>query len=279
MSEAEHWSAGLQAEPGFWPPPPELVAWAQTCKTPERAWSRCKDGSWLLWALAHTGADHCTLVLSACDCARQALPLVPAGDDRPLVAIEGAEAWARWEESCTSLDDARHLIIQACDEALAEGGHPNVHALFAARYALQAIWNPQFAHQAALSAVQALGDVPRPRRWSRVVLPSKKTRAVQAAQVELIRSRPYPLLQPDLHARGRARASLQVAWDLLAERTPSDLTELSTTQVLCSWWTARSLGLDPKDELARALAQRLQLVPELRGQVAAILQDLRGCDA
>lgn len=264
MSEEEHWSAGLQAEHDGWSPPPELLTWARTCKTPERAWSRCKSAEWLLWALAHTGAHRPTLVLTACDCARLLLPVVRAGDNRPLAAIEGAEGWARGEVSRSELDRFSDALTEACEEAVEEDR--SVRAVLAAQGALVAVMYPTRASIVARQVVWALG-----RGWDRAGTPHKETRAVEARLIELVRSRPYPLLHPEPNAWSQAPEPLRVAWDLVIERAPSDLTALSTTQQICSWWTARSLGLDPADELARALAQRLQLAPELRGQVSAIL--------
>ena len=81
MSDKEHWSSELAAQP-------ELAAWARGQPSPEAAWPMCPRGDWLLWALAHTAADHRTLVLSACDCARLALPYAWEDDPRPLAAIE-----------------------------------------------------------------------------------------------------------------------------------------------------------------------------------------------
>jgi hypothetical protein len=63
----------------------------------ETAWRVCEDGSWMLWGAAEIGVRRKSVVLATCDCVRPALPYVPAGENRPRVAIETAEKWARGE--------------------------------------------------------------------------------------------------------------------------------------------------------------------------------------
>jgi hypothetical protein len=60
----------------------------------------------MLWVIGKTvgppgDASRKPLVMAACECARLALPYVSAGEERPLRAIETAEAWCRDE---TTLD-------------------------------------------------------------------------------------------------------------------------------------------------------------------------------
>jgi len=79
----------------------EAIRWVSGQTTPERAWASCARGDWMLWALGHI--HHATdarrsLVLAACECARLALPHVLPGEDRPRLAIETAERWARGED-------------------------------------------------------------------------------------------------------------------------------------------------------------------------------------
>ena len=71
--------------------------WAESQPNAYTAWRTCPRGDWLMWWLSRAGLDRKTLVLAACDCARLVLHLVPDGEDRPRVAIETAEAWARGE--------------------------------------------------------------------------------------------------------------------------------------------------------------------------------------
>lgn len=60
------------------------------------AWAECSRGDWMLWLLGMLPTTpRPTLVLAACECARLSLHKVPAGEDRPRLAIEAAEDWAR----------------------------------------------------------------------------------------------------------------------------------------------------------------------------------------
>ena len=67
------------------------------------AWRDCRDARWMLNAVADV-VPRQSLVLAACACARTVLHLVPAGETRPLRAIEVAEAWCRGE---ATLDEVR----------------------------------------------------------------------------------------------------------------------------------------------------------------------------
>ena len=77
----------------------EAVAWARTQKSLAIAWEHCERADWMLWLLGHTleptVSEHRRLTLVACGCARKVLHLIPAGEDRPRLAIEAAEKWAR----------------------------------------------------------------------------------------------------------------------------------------------------------------------------------------
>ena len=82
------------------------VQWADQYPSLQAAWDACEHGDWMLWLMGRTcggigSASRRTLVLAACACARLALPHVPAGKERPLLAIETAERWARRERGVT----------------------------------------------------------------------------------------------------------------------------------------------------------------------------------
>jgi hypothetical protein len=82
----------------------EAVDWCQDYEGLEAAWLACERADWMLWLIGKTikdGDAQKPLVLVACECARLALPYVPEGEDRPLKAIETAEAWARGDSSAT----------------------------------------------------------------------------------------------------------------------------------------------------------------------------------
>ena len=64
------------------------------------AWRECLRGDWLLWLCAKQIGEpgwptHQAVVLAACACAEVALVYVPAGEDRPRLALEAARKWTR----------------------------------------------------------------------------------------------------------------------------------------------------------------------------------------
>ena len=73
--------------------------WAATRTSAEAVWTECERGDWLLWLAARAGVDRREVVLAACAVARTALQYVRAGEERPRIAIETAERWARGEAS------------------------------------------------------------------------------------------------------------------------------------------------------------------------------------
>ena len=92
----------------------DAIAWVGKRRNAQKAWDECPRGDWLLWYAALKGVDRKVLVLAACACARTALVHVPVGKDRPLRAIETAEAWARGE---ATIDQVRKAYAAAADAA------------------------------------------------------------------------------------------------------------------------------------------------------------------
>jgi len=82
------------------------IDWLRTQSTPRQAWESCERADWLLWIAERHGAPESAVRLAACACARTALQYVPAGEDRPLRAIETAERFARGEATVEELDAA-----------------------------------------------------------------------------------------------------------------------------------------------------------------------------
>jgi hypothetical protein len=98
----------------------EAIEWAEPYTTLAEAWEACQRGDWMLWLAAK--AKLCTrqqLVLAACECARLALRHVPAGEGRPLAAIETAEAWARGEAKLEQVRSAAAAAAYAAYAAYA----------------------------------------------------------------------------------------------------------------------------------------------------------------
>jgi hypothetical protein len=85
----------LRALGACWP----AIDWASTQPDAITAWRNCDKPEWLFWLAPRIGATHQQIVLAACACARTALRYIPEEEERPLMAIEAAEAWARGEVS------------------------------------------------------------------------------------------------------------------------------------------------------------------------------------
>jgi hypothetical protein len=86
-------------------------------RTPQQAWDECPDPRWMFWWLGHTPHDRKTLVLCVCEIARTVLHLVPEGEDRPRIAIETAEAWARGDATVEQVKEAAAAAYAAYDAA------------------------------------------------------------------------------------------------------------------------------------------------------------------
>ena len=97
---------------------PEARQWVGD-KRLDVAWTECPRGDWLLWLAERVGVDRRTLVLAACDCARTVLHLVRADEDRPRLAIETAERWARGEATLEEVRAADADAYAAYDAAYA----------------------------------------------------------------------------------------------------------------------------------------------------------------
>ena len=63
-------------------------------RTCQDLWDVAPRGEWLLRYARVVGAPRPALVRAAVACVRPSLRFVPAGQDRPLQAVEAAEAWA-----------------------------------------------------------------------------------------------------------------------------------------------------------------------------------------
>jgi hypothetical protein len=101
-------------------------------RTPQQAWDECPDPRWMLWWLGHTPHDRKTLVLCVCEIARTVLHLVPEGEDRPRIAIETAEAWARGNATIEQVQEAADAA-DADDAAFADAAYAAAaYAAFAA---------------------------------------------------------------------------------------------------------------------------------------------------
>jgi hypothetical protein len=75
----------------------ESIEWVGD-RTMQEAWDKCERADWMLWIMARGitqgDAQHRMLIGLACDCAATVLQYVPAGEDRPRLAIEAARRYA-----------------------------------------------------------------------------------------------------------------------------------------------------------------------------------------
>ena len=128
----------------------DAVAWVGD-RDITAAWAECERADWMLW-LAGRVVARPLVVLAACACARTALRYVLAGEDRPRVAIETAERWARGEatiaEVRSAYADAAYAAADACAAAAAYA------AAYAATYAAAAAYAAT-AYAAAYAAADA----------------------------------------------------------------------------------------------------------------------------
>ena len=127
----------------------DAVEWAQNYETFPAAWKACKRGDWMLWLAARSGVDRKVLVLAACACARTALKYVAKGEERPRVAIETAERWARGEVTIAEVIAAAYAAYAAYATYAADAAYA-AYATYAAAAAAYA--------DAAAAATYAAAD-------------------------------------------------------------------------------------------------------------------------
>ena len=90
------------------------IEWAKNYPTRAQAWQACEKPHWLLFAIDKLGKPtEQEWRILACAFAREALPFVRHGEDRPRIAIETAERYARGEATREALDAARSAADSA----------------------------------------------------------------------------------------------------------------------------------------------------------------------
>jgi hypothetical protein len=129
----------------------EAREWVATQPDAATAWEACPRADWLVWLL---GALHVrgyilrqTLVFAACACADTALPHLPAGEDRPRLAIEAARRWARGE---ATVEEVRAFAAAAAPALAALAAYRAVAAPALAAY--RAVADADAAAAAAAAA-------------------------------------------------------------------------------------------------------------------------------
>jgi hypothetical protein len=93
----------------------EATTWAAGRDVGPEAWQDCQRAEWAIWLAEHLGVARPTVIEAACRCARLALKFVPTGEDRPLAAVEAAEAWTRGERD----HDRLRRVDYAADDFIA----------------------------------------------------------------------------------------------------------------------------------------------------------------
>ena len=97
----------------------DAIRWAETQPDLQTAWANCKRSDWMLWLLARTTLDQDDprFRLMACYFAEAVLHLVPAGEDRPRLAIECARRFAAGDATREELDAAGDAARDAARDA------------------------------------------------------------------------------------------------------------------------------------------------------------------
>lgn len=155
-------------------------------RTLNEAWTECLRGDWLLWyaGRARARVDRRLLVLAACACARTALQCVPAGEDRPRLAIDTAEAWCRGEATIKEAREAKASTAAAVLSAAWAAWEAGT-ARSAALAAMRASWSAAYAVEAAAMAATAAEDAALAAAYAEAAADSKA--AEGAAHVECAR--------------------------------------------------------------------------------------------
>src|SRR6478609_3414827 len=137
-------------------------------KSQER-WDACQRGDWMLWLAAKANVDRKRVVMAACACARLALVHVPAGEMRPLAAIETAEAWCRGEATIEQVKAARDAAwrASAAYAAYAASADAYADAAYAAAYADAAYADAAYAACSSTLA-RCADEVRKHIAWSEV---------------------------------------------------------------------------------------------------------------
>jgi hypothetical protein len=152
----------------------EAINWFSEQTTPTAAWKSCQRGDWLLWFVGKTSGkpgseSRRKLVICVCECARLSLKHIPVGEDRPRIAIETAERYARREKGFTidmvrEAGDAAHAADAAAAAAAAYAAyaaHAAAHAAYAAYAAASSAYAAAYAAAAAAAAAYAAAAAAR----------------------------------------------------------------------------------------------------------------------
>jgi hypothetical protein len=150
----------------------DAVAWVGD-RDITAAWAECDRADWMLW-LAGRVVARPLVVLAACACARTALRYVLAGEDRPRVAIETAERWARGEATIAEVRSAAAYVAYAANAYAAYAAA--AAAAYAAAYAAAAAY-------VAYAAAAAYADAAYAAAYASAAATSRKVALAQMADL------------------------------------------------------------------------------------------------
>ena len=144
------------------------LAWARAegVTSDQEAWARLQRPDWLLWLAVHRGIklDEGKLRHFSCDCAEQALALVPQPDQRSLEAIAVARLFADGKASQEELDAASDAASAAASAASAAASAAS--AASDASDASDAAWAASDAAWAASDAAWAAAGAASAAAWA-----------------------------------------------------------------------------------------------------------------
>jgi len=129
----------------------EAAEWLETQPDVATAWNCCQRGDWMMWLLTNLPTPKDVSVTLAIRFARSVLHLVPAGEERPRLAIEAAERWLA--EPTEDNRAAARAAAWAADAAADAAAWAAAWAADAAADA--AAWAASAAASAADAAAQA----------------------------------------------------------------------------------------------------------------------------
>jgi hypothetical protein len=129
----------------------EAIEWCGN-RTPERAYTECERGDWLLWMAPRSGVDPKLVTLASCDCANTVKHLTK--DKTPGRLLRLVRKWVKGEatqQEVKKLADATNKRAISADER--DENEEAYYILMAAVYAADATKYPLEACYAATAAV------------------------------------------------------------------------------------------------------------------------------
>ena len=127
MTAKRPWIAALEKMKACEP----AIIWADDSEhaTLQDAWNACEHADWMCWLLinkyTHTAGQ---VRLALCACARTSLKYVHTGEDRPRLAIECAERYARGRATDVELAAARDAAWDAAGAAAWDAARASARA-------------------------------------------------------------------------------------------------------------------------------------------------------